>query len=306
MIDFSRLPIHALLSTACLAPLLAAAPAGAKDCGSGALGVSRTIVIGRSSPTAVGLQSYPRTLDLQDHEVILTFDDGPAGPTAGVLDALANECARATFFVIGRNAEGAPALVKRAVSEGHSIGHHSYSHPANTLRLMGEEAAKADIDKGIDAVEKASGGAAAPFFRFPGFADTPALVAYLKGKGYTIFGSDLWASDWSPMAPKAELELVMKRLEKEGKGIVLFHDSKAQTAQMLPDFLRELKTRGYRLVHMVPGEGESPIAPAPAGWSSTTEPIIAKTLAGKARPATPHTHDQDAGSEGHAHPPADQ
>jgi peptidoglycan/xylan/chitin deacetylase (PgdA/CDA1 family) len=270
--------------------------AAARECGPEALGVSRTITVGPKG-SAVGLQSYPRTLDLKDHEVVLTFDDGPEKPTATVLDALAKECARATFFVIGRNAEEAPAVVRREANEGHSVGYHSYSHPAITLRLMSEAAAKADIEKGIAAVVAASGGKSAPFFRFPGFADTPALVDYLKDKGYTIFGSDLWASDWSPMSPKGELDLVMSRLEKAGKGIVLFHDSKAQTAAMLPDFLRALKTRGYKLVHIAPGETETPLVEAGPGWTSTTEPIIAKTLAGKGKGAA----GSDAGGEAHGH-----
>ncbi|PPD42718.1 MAG: polysaccharide deacetylase [Methylocystis sp.] len=292
MTTFSRASLYALSLLA-----LGAAPSAARDCGPDALGVSRTLTIGRTKGVGVGLQSYPRTLDLQEKEVVLTFDDGPSGPTARVLDALAKECALATFFVVGRNAEEAPALVKREASEGHSIGHHSYSHPANTLRLMADAAARADIDRGVAAVNKASGGQAAPFFRFPGFADTGPLLDYLEGRGFTVFGSDLWASDWSPMSPKAELELVMKRLEKEGRGIVLFHDNKAQTAAMIPDFLRELKARGYRLVHIVPGEGETPLAPAPAGWTSTTEPIIARTLKGKTASSP-----QESGGEGHTHP----
>lgn len=270
-----------------------------EGCGPESLGVSRTITINRGKGSAVGLQSYPRTLDLQDHEVVLTFDDGPAPTTARVLDALAKECAKATFFVIGHSAEESPALVKRAAAEGHSIGHHSFSHPGKTLRLMTDAAAKADINKGIAAVEKAAGGKTAPFFRFPGFADTPELVADLNGRGYTVFGSDVWASDWKEMTPKAQLDLVLSRLEKAGKGIVLFHDSKATTAQMLPDFLRELKSRGYRLVHMVPGDGETPIVAAGAGWTSTTEPIIEKVLGTKAKSA-PHAHDHDA-EGGHTH-----
>ncbi|TLG73730.1 polysaccharide deacetylase family protein [Methylocystis sp. B8] len=252
-----------------------------RTCGPDALGTSRVIEIDRSKGTAIGLQSYPRTLDLRDHEVVLTFDDGPAATTAQVLDALAKECARVTFFLIGRNAEGLPALVKRAAAEGHTIGHHSYSHPDKTLRLMSEEAAKADIEKGIAAVNKALGATAAPFFRFPGFADTPALVADLTARGYTIFGSDLWASDWSHITAKAELELVLSRLEKNRKGIVLFHDSQAITAQMLPEFLRELKKRGYSLVHIAPGDSPTPIVAAGPDWTSTTEPIIAKTLGAK-------------------------
>lgn len=270
--------------------LAIASPAAARaECGPEALGVSRVIEIDRAHGAAVGLQSYPRTLDLRDHEVVLTFDDGPAATTERVLSALAQECARATFFIIGQNAENMPGMVKRTAAEGHSIAHHSYSHPAKTLRLMSEAGALADIDKGIAAVTKAAGGTSAPFFRFPGFADTPELVANLLGRGYTVFGSDLWASDWSPMTSKAELDLVLSRLDKAGKGIVLFHDSQAITAQMLPEFLRELKKRGYKLVHIVPGDGPTPIAEAGPGWTSTTEPIIAKTLGkyagGKGKPA---------------------
>lgn len=272
--------------------LLFATPALARDCDN-ALGVARTMTIDRAHGTAVGLQSYPRTLDLQDHEVVLTFDDGPAGSTDKVLDALDKECVRATFFIIGRNAEGQPALVRRAAAEGHSIGHHSYSHPARTLRLMEPAAAKADIAKGIAAVTKAAGGVSAPFFRFPGFADTPALVADLNARGFTVFGSDVWASDWSHMTPKAELDLVMARLAKAGRGVILFHDSSATTTQMLPDFLRALKAQGFRIVHIVPGEAPTPLREAGGGWKSTTEPIIAKTLGSKAHIHKP-THPGDA------------
>nr|WP_244435069.1 polysaccharide deacetylase family protein [Methylocystis sp. SC2] len=289
-----------LLAALAAAGGLNAPPAAAAErtCGPDALGVSRVVEIDRSKGTAVGLQSYPRTLDLRDHEVVLTFDDGPASPTPQVLDALAKECARVTFFLIGRNAESLPALVKRAAADGHTIAHHSYSHPDKTLRLMSEDAAKADIDKGITAVNKALGATAAPFFRFPGFADTPALVADLTSRGYTIFGSDLWASDWSHMTPKAELDLVLSRLEKNRKGIVLFHDSQAITAQMLPEFLRELKKRGYSLVHMVPGDAPTPIVAAGPDWTSTTEPIIAKTLGPKAKQAPKeHGHEHESGAQ---------
>ena len=289
-------PVFVLLGALVLAPACAARPA----CGPDALGTGREISIGGEA-LPLGLQSYPRTLALEDHEVVLTFDDGPAATTPQVLNALAQECVKATFFLIGHNAETMPHLVKRAIAEGHSVGHHSYSHPERTLRLMSEEAAKADIDRGIATVEKAGYDNASatphtPFFRFPGYADTKPLLSWLAGRGITVFGSDLWASDWSAMTPKAELELVMSRLEKAGKGVILFHDSKAATAKMLPDFLRELKKRGYRVAHMVPGSGPTPVEPAGPGWKSTTEPIIEKTLGG-------HGHSHAPAGVGHDHPP---
>ncbi|MDR3530254.1 MAG: polysaccharide deacetylase family protein [Rhodopila sp.] len=255
-------------------------------CGPDVLGVSRVITVDGQDGLALGLQSYPRTLALHDHEVVLTFDDGPARTTARVLDALARECVRATFFLIGRNAEVLPHLVKREIADGHSVGYHSYSHPAGTLRSMNEAAAKADIERGIVAVETAGYGTASasphtPLFRFPGFADTPALLSFLAGRGITVFGSDLWASDWRKMTPDTELDLVMSRLEKARKGIILFHDTETSTAQMLPAFLRQLKTRGYRVVHVTPGPGPTPVTDAAPGWKSRTEAIIANTLGRK-------------------------
>ncbi len=72
------------------------------------------------------------------------------------------------------------------------------------------------------------------------------------GVAHPVIGTDLWASDWNPMSPAQQLQLVLGRLEANRGGIVLFHDTKAQTAAMLAAFLRALKGRGYRIVHVVP------------------------------------------------------
>ncbi|HEY8064099.1 MAG TPA: polysaccharide deacetylase family protein [Methylosinus sp.] len=291
--------------TAVLLPLIPGAQAFAAQCGPQALGVSRTIEIDGGERLALGLQTYPRTLALADREVVLTFDDGPAhGATERVLDALKAECARATFFLVGSHAAEAPALVRRIVAEGHNAGHHSYSHPARTLRLMSEASAQADIEKGFDAVDAAAGFSPEgpkphfPFFRFPGFADTPELVRWLEDRDVTVFGADLWASDWQEMTPRAELELVMSRLEAAGKGIVLFHDPRPSTAAMMPEFLRALKTRGFRLVHIVPGDGPTPIVHAKPGWTSATEAIIAKTLGPKGLRSEPQEEGRGVKTEG--------
>jgi peptidoglycan/xylan/chitin deacetylase (PgdA/CDA1 family) len=265
--------------------LFATGPSEAReDCGPETLGTSRVVAVDGSEKLALGLQSYPQTLALNDREVVLTFDDGPAANTAAVLDALKEQCVRATFFVIGRNAAAMPRLVKRELSEGHSVGHHTMTHPARTLRSMSENAARADIERGFHAVDKAAYGSDAdaaprtPFFRFPGFADTPALVSWLEGRGVAIFGADLWASDWQEMTPKVELDRVIGRLEKAGKGIILFHDPQTSTAKMMPEFLRELKKRGFKIVHMVAGAGPTPVEKASPSWASATEAILAKTL----------------------------
>ncbi len=221
-----------------------------------ALGTARVLAVSATATPRVGRKQFPATLPLAPKEVVLTFDDGPwPGSTARVLDALKHECVRATFFLLGRNAAVAPALARRELAEGHTIAHHSFAHPL--LSHMSLAAADAEIDRGIAAVERAVYGDAGakprtPFFRFPGFASSPALLERMQTRGLVVFGADLWASDWNAMSPAQELSLTLARLDAAHGGIVLFHDTKSQTAAMLPGFLRALKTRGYRVVHVVP------------------------------------------------------
>jgi peptidoglycan-N-acetylglucosamine deacetylase len=161
---------------------------------------------------------------------------------------------RSTFFLIGRKAEAHPELAQRELAEGHTVAHHTFSHLV--LDRIHLEHAEADINRGFAAVDKAlygnvTGGPRTPFFRFPGFASTPQLLEHLAARKVVVFGADLWASDWNQMAPDQELTLVLDRLEATRGGIILFHDTKRQTAAMLPAFLRSLKTRGYKVVHVV-------------------------------------------------------
>lgn len=230
-------------------------------------GTARVLTVDPATTLPVGLQSFPQTLPLEDHEIVLTFDDGPSPPmTNKVLDALAQECVRATFFLVGKPASGRTALVKRIAAEGHTIGHHSYTH-ANLARIT-PEAAVAEIDRGIAADEMALHGVSTttpstPFFRFPYFASTPATLDLLQSRGIVVFGADFWASDWNKMAPEQELELVTSRLEQVHKGILLLHDPQPRTVAMLPAFLHYLKENGYRVVHLVPASAAQQPAEAP-------------------------------------------
>jgi peptidoglycan/xylan/chitin deacetylase (PgdA/CDA1 family) len=238
-----------------LPPCLAAAA----DCpgNPNALGTERVLAVEPAQTPAVGRKQFPQTLPLAPKEVVLTFDDGPwPGTTERVLAALKHECVRATFFMLGRNAAAHPALARRVLAEGHTVAHHSYRHPI--INHMSLDRAEAEIDHGIAAVEAAvygepGGPPRTPFFRFPGFASSPALLAWLKQRGIVVFGADLWPGDWNAMSPQHERELTLGRLTKTGGGIVLLHDIQAKTAAMLPELLRELKRRDYRVVHIVPG-----------------------------------------------------
>jgi peptidoglycan/xylan/chitin deacetylase (PgdA/CDA1 family) len=249
--------ILAIAAAAAILPMAAAA----EPCpgNPNALGTERVIAVDARTTPRVGRKQFPVTLPLQAKELVLTFDDGPwPTTTPKVLDALKRECVRATFFLVGRNAAAHPAIARRELAEGHSIGHHTYSHPL--LDRMPLAQAEAEINRGIETDEVAGYGKprtdpVTPFFRFPGFASNQVLLDRMASRGLMVFGADVWASDWLPMTPEAQLHLLLGRIDRVGRGIVLLHDTKAQTAHMLPAFLQELKRRGYHIVHVVPPGG---------------------------------------------------
>ena len=246
--------IVVIVLTAAAVPLAAlAAPCpGNPD----ALGTERVLAVDADSTPRLGRKQFPSSLPLQRKELVLTFDDGPwPGTTPKILNALKHECVRATFFLLGRNVEAHPEIARRELAEGHSLGHHTFSHPL--LAHLATAKAEAEINRGIAEDEFALTGQrrsepTTPFFRFPGFASNRALLDRLQARHIVVFGADVWASDWLPMAPAQELQLILARIERLGSGIVLFHDTKMQIARMIPVFLRELKRRGYRIVHVVP------------------------------------------------------
>jgi peptidoglycan-N-acetylglucosamine deacetylase len=193
----------AIALAAALLPLAAAAQTCPDN--PDALGTARTLAADVMTTPRVGRKQFPQTLPLANKELVLTFDDGPwPTTTPKVLEALKHECVEATFFLLGRNAAAHPAIAKRELAEGHSLGHHSFSHPL--LNHMSPERAAAEISRGIEADEAAVYGVkrsepATPFFRFPGFAASPALLDAVNSRGMVVFGADVWASDWNPMSP---------------------------------------------------------------------------------------------------------
>jgi peptidoglycan/xylan/chitin deacetylase (PgdA/CDA1 family) len=220
------------------------------------LGTSRVLAVDPKLYPRVGLKSFPQTLPLRDREVVLTFDDGPSPlTTPKVLAALAKECVHATFFLIGEHSADHPNLVRRIAADGNTVGHHTWDHPS--LPKLSLSRATDEIDQGIAADEMALHGVATatpstPFFRFPNFESSPALLDLLQSRAMAVFGADFWVSDWIRMTPEQELKLLVGRLKNARKGIILMHDTKPWTAAMLPAFLRYLRINGYHVVHIVP------------------------------------------------------
>jgi peptidoglycan/xylan/chitin deacetylase (PgdA/CDA1 family) len=245
-----------------------------------ALGVTRTVQIDTTGGPGFGFEHYKAYDFLRLKEVVLTFDDGPqVGYTHAVLEALAAHCTKATFFSIGKMAAGMPEIIRDVAAAGHTIGTHTWSH-ADLSRLKNEADWKAEIEKGVSAVRRAIGGPIAPFFRYPVLKDSQETLAHLATRNIAIFSTDLDSFDFKFRNAEGFAKSVVDRLEKKGKGILLFHDVQPVTAKALPQVLAELKAKGYKVVHMTPKAELKTLAE----YDALIEKDVKGLAAGHARP----------------------
>ncbi len=276
----------------------AATPSYAEECPGNpdAIGTSRTLMIDPADYSRVGIFQYG-PLPLQDHEVVLTFDDGPIPPhSTRVLDVLASQCVKANFFLVGEMARNYPWAVRRIYNEGHVIGTHSEDHP----RRFGEmpvEKIRWEIDKGIADVAAALGDPhkMAPFFRIPGFDRSSAVENELAARHLVIFSTDTEEDDWHHhITVKQIITAAVTRLEKLGKGIILLHDIHPWTADALPEILKQLKEKGFHIVQVVPTPGSVEAAVAAASeltvsWTMAQQDAVDGGSAALAWPAIAST-----------------
>jgi peptidoglycan/xylan/chitin deacetylase (PgdA/CDA1 family) len=220
-----------------------------------AIGLSRVVEIDTTGGPAFGTEHFKQYDFLRDKEVVLTFDDGPwPENTPMVLKALKDNCIKATFFEIGEHATWRPDISREVAAAGMSVGNHTWSHKdlAKNPYAKDIELAKQEIEMGVSAVHMAVGGPTAPFFRFPDLQQPPELMAYLGTRNIAIFSTDIDTFDFKLRKPDDVIKSAMTKLAKNGKGILLMHDFQHNTAEALPELLRQLKAGGYKIVHMVP------------------------------------------------------
>ena len=215
--------LRAVLSAMLLAGMtaLAAHPAAAAECPGhpDALGTSRTLVVDPLAHPKIGTMQYAETLPLRDHEVVLTFDDGPLPRNSNqVLAILAAHCAKATFFEIGQMARVYPEGVRKLRDAGHTIGTHSQNHPL-TMNKMAPDRIKSEVDDGIASVKAALGDDAdkslAPFFRIPGLMRAEPVEDYLGSLGIQTWSSDFLADDWRHISSQRVYDLAIQRIQTE-------------------------------------------------------------------------------------------
>lgn len=184
--------------------------------------------------------------------VALTFDDGPYPPYTGqILDILKDNKVKATFFVVGKNAEKHPELVRRIASEGHELGNHTYNH----IDLL--KADRATIIDEIDrtnAVIAALVGQAPKVIRPPhGFRDA-VVMDVMAEKNLKVVEWSVSSRDW--VSPGVDV-IVSRTVSKVKNGsIILLHDgdgtaasaSRAQTVEATRLIIHELLKRGFQFV----------------------------------------------------------
>src|SRR5712671_3250482 len=134
--------LRTAITVSCIAFAASAAPAlaqGTPPCTNpNALGLARTVEVDTTGGPGFGFEQYKAHDFLVLKEVVLTFDDGPwPGNTRAVLEALAEQCVKATFFPIGKHALWHPEILKQVVAEGHTVGGHTWSH-ANLSKGTGK------------------------------------------------------------------------------------------------------------------------------------------------------------------------
>lgn len=179
--------------------------------------------------------------------ISLTFDDGPTLlRTPELLDILRESNVRATFFVVGKQAEKHPELLRRAVDEGHLIGNHTYSHSALFCFLMPRRLRR-EIEQGQETIERICG-YRPRYFRSPVGLRHPFLNLYLKQANLEYVSWRIRSFDTLAKRPEAVLRRIYRRVTPGD--IVLLHDNAAAavTLKVLPELIRELRQRGFEFV----------------------------------------------------------
>jgi hypothetical protein len=170
-----------------------------------------------------------------------------------------------------------PEMARLVAELGHTIGNHSQNHPIH-FDVIGETRAEHEVENGVRSIKAAlrNEGTLAPFFRVPGLGRTPADEKFLRSNNMIVWSSDTVADDWTPISSDQVLQRALRRLEAKGRGILLLHDIQPRTALALPALLRELKARGFRIVHVVPNKPAPKLPP-----EDTSKVMLASAEPGK-------------------------
>jgi peptidoglycan/xylan/chitin deacetylase (PgdA/CDA1 family) len=175
----------------------------------------------------------------------MTFDDGPSPETTPrLLDILKQRNIKATFFMIGQNAERNPDIVKRILADGHEIGNHSWTHPQ--LAKLPDDRVTEEITKTQNAIKNASG-YTPKLLRPPYGSITARQKEWIENQfGLSVILWSVDPFDWKrPGASVIEQRILAGA--RPG-AIILSHDIHKQTVDSMPATLDALAAKGYQFV----------------------------------------------------------
>ncbi len=193
--------------------------------------------------------------------VFLTFDDGPSKNTSRILEILAEEDVKATFFVTGRTNEKDLQRMRDIVAQGHTLGMHSYTHDYEKI-YASVEAFLGDMYRVFTLIRETTG-QTPTLFRFPGGSINghnsgiyQELIAEMVRRGFVPYDWNMSAADTADPIPSAEqiVRNVMRNADRVRRGFVLMHDSAARvtTAEAVEDVIKELREKGFRFDRITP------------------------------------------------------
>lgn len=208
---------------------------------------STTTVRSTSSTTLSPAKDYTR-IPTKKKVVALTFDAAyDPTPLQDILLALEGVKADATFFLTGQFVRDFPDWTKKIIRAGYPIGNHSYSHPDFTK--LSDNAMRREIDKTAAALIKLEASDPKPLFRAPYGALNKRVLSVLRAEGYVSVFWSIDTLDWKPERTPAQIKAAV--LDKLQPGaIILMHVGSKQTAQVLPELLKEIEARGYGFVNL--------------------------------------------------------
>ncbi|MFG2000746.1 polysaccharide deacetylase family protein [Spirillospora sp. NPDC048911] len=172
--------------------------------------------------------------------VALTFDDGPGPYTARLLDMLAERKARATFFVVGTNADAHPELLRREAAGGHEIGNHTQSH--RDLSRLPAMQVNSDIQR-TDEIVRAATGRAPTLLRPPYGATNATVAGVARSLGMPQILWNVDTRDWHDH----DARIVADRAVSNARpgAIILMHDIHRTSVEAVPRILERLRDKGY-------------------------------------------------------------
>ncbi len=178
----------------------------------------------------------------------LTFDCGyENGNTPQILDALKKHGAPATFFVVGTYIESNPELIKRMISEGHTVGNHTWHHP-DMAQISAMEIFQKELTDVEDAYKEVTGEEMTKFYRPPQGKYSESNLKNAQQLGYQTFFWSLAYVDWYENDQPTKEEAFDKLIGRIHPGaIVLLHNTSRTNAEILDELLGKWEEMGYQI-----------------------------------------------------------